>query len=43
LLEKSCDEFQGFLVSKPISAEAFTELLTSWPNKPNHTALPSRA
>jgi diguanylate cyclase (GGDEF)-like protein/PAS domain S-box-containing protein len=43
LLEKSCDEFQGFLFSKPIIAEAFTELLTSWPTKPNHTALPSRA
>jgi len=39
LLEKSCDEFQGFLFSKPISAKAFTELLSSWPNRPDFTAL----
>lgn len=34
LLEKSCDEFQGFLFSKPISATAFTALLATWPDYP---------
>jgi EAL domain-containing protein (putative c-di-GMP-specific phosphodiesterase class I) len=38
LRERGCPEAQGFLFSRPVSAEAFGALLTTWPASPSPAA-----